>query len=259
MLPYPQFTGVTQASMPIGNQNGDLLEVRANKRFSQGLMANVSYTFSKIMMTRGFREPQYSDPYRTIADYDRPHHVALTLQYDLPFGRGKRWLSGINPVWQHIVGGWQYNTSLEYLVGVPTGRPDAINLRNPELPEGEQTFNRWFNTCTLLANGTRSNCVSADEPVTWMQLTNSYQLRNYDDRFPNIRNHWATQVNMSMFKNFKIREKVNFQFRAEAFNAFNTPIYQGPDTGITSNNFGRVTISQQNFPRSMQFAFRLSF
>ena len=44
-----------------------------------------------------------------------------------------------------------------------------------------------------------------------------------------------------------------------AFNAFNTPIYQGPDTGLTSNNFGRVTISQQNFPRSMQFAFRLQF
>ena len=90
-------------------------------------------------------------------------------------------------------------------------------------------------------------------------MTNGYQLRTYDDRFPNIRNQWATQVNMSMFKNFRIKERVNFQFRAEAFNAFNTPIYQGPDTGLTSNNFGRVTIAQQNFPRSMQFAFRLSF
>ena len=57
----------------------------------------------------------------------------------------------------------------------------------------------------------------------------------------------------------KIRERMNFQLRGEAFNAFNTPIYQGPDTGLTSNIFGRVTISQQNFPRSMQFAFRLQF
>ncbi len=158
-----------------------------------------------------------------------------------------------------MAGGWQYNTSLEYMTGTPTGRPDAFNVRDPQLPSGQQTYNRWFNTCTLLANGQRSNCASADEPITWMQMTNSYQLRSYDDTFPNIRNHWATQVNMSMFKNFMITERVTFQFRAEAFNAFNTPIYQGPDTGLTSNSFGRVTIAQQNFPRSMQFAFRLSF
>ncbi len=253
MMPFPQFTGVTQASMPIGNQSGDLLEVRANKRFSHGLMANVSYTFGKIIVTRGFREAQYSTPYRTLADYDRTHHVALTLQYDLPFGKNLRGIAG------KAIGGWQYNTSLEYMTGTPTGRPDAFNFANPELPDGQQTYNRWFNTCTQLANGQRSNCATADEPVVWMQMTNGFQLRAYDDRFPNIRNPWATQVNMSMFKNFKIRERVNFQFRAEAFNAFNTPIYQGPDTGLTSNTFGRVTISQQNFPRSMQFAFRLSF
>jgi len=141
----------------------------------------------------------------------------------------------------------------------PLSDATVINLRDPQLPPGQQTVDRWFNTCTLLANGQRSNCASADEPITWVQMTNSYQLRSYDDRFPNIRNQWATQVNMSVFKNFAIKERVNFQFRAEAFNAFNTPIYQGPDTGLTSNSFGRVTIAQQNFPRSMQFAFRLSF
>ena len=259
MLPFAQFTGVTEASRAIANQYGNLLEVRANKRFSQGLMANVAYTFGKIIVDRGFREAQYNFMYRTLADYDRTHHLTLTLQYDLPFGNGKHWLGGAHGVVQHLVGGWQYNTSLEYMTGTPTARPDAFNLRDPQLPEGQQTYNRWFNTCTLLANGQRSNCATPDEPVTWMQMTNSYQLRSYDDRFPNIRNQWATQVNMSMFKNFKISERFTFQFRAEAFNAFNTPIYQGPDTGLTSNSFGRVTIAQQNFPRSMQFAFRLSF
>jgi hypothetical protein len=259
MLPYPQFTGVTAASRAIANQNGDLLEVRANKRFSKGLMANVAYTFGKIIVDRGFREAQYNFMYRTLADYDRTHHVTLTMQYDLPFGKGKHWLSGAHGVAEKLVGGWQYGTTLEWMTGTPTTRPDAFNVRDPQLPPGQQTVNRWFNTCTLLANGQRSNCTSADEPITWVQMTNSYQLRTYDDRFPNIRNQWATQVNMSVFKNFAITERVNFQFRAEAFNAFNTPIYQGPDTGLTSNSFGRVTIAQQNFPRSMQFAFRLSF
>ena len=94
------------------------------------------------------------------------------------------------------------------MTGTPTSRPDAYNLANPELPQGQQTYNRWFNTCTMLANGQRSNCATPDEPVVWMQMTNGFQLRSYDDRFPNIRNPWATQVNMSMLKNFKIRERV---------------------------------------------------
>jgi len=257
LKPYPQFTGVTKASIPNATQTGDLLEVRANKRFSQGLMFNFSYTLGKILQTRGYREAQYDFLYRTLADYDRTHHIAFILQYDLPFGKGKRWASGATGVAEKIIGGWQYNTSLEWMTGVPTGRPDAYNLINPKLPEGQQTYAKWFSTCTLLTNGAKSNCAEG-EPVAWVQLPN-YALRTYDDRFPNIRNMWATQVNLSMFKNFKIRERVTFQFRAEAFNAFNTPIYQGPDTGLTSNNFGRVTINQQNFPRSMQFAFRLSF
>jgi hypothetical protein len=259
LKPYPQFSGVTKASIPNGTQTGDLLEIRANKRFSQGLLFNFSYSLGKIMQTRGYREPQYTWQYRTLADYDRTHHISFTFQYDLPFGKGKRLAGNASGVTEKIIGGWQYNTSLEYMTGVPTGRPDAYNLANPELPEGQQTYNRWFNTCTLLANGSRSNCASTDEAVVWVQLPNAYSLRSYDDRFPNIRNPWATQVNMSLFKNFKVREHMNFQLRGEAFNAFNTPIYQGPDTGLTSNNFGRVTISQQNFPRSMQFAFRLQF
>jgi len=123
-----------------------------------------------------------------------------------------------------------------------------------QIAEGQQSYGRWFNTCTLLANGTRSNCVSPDEPITWVQMTNPYQLRTYDDTFPNIRNPWATQVNMSAFKNIAVTDRVNFQFRAEAFNAFNTTDLRGAEHELTSANFGQVTITQQNFPRNMQFA-----
>ncbi len=255
---YNQFTGVSQANMSIGSQTGDLLETRANKRFSGGLMFIGAYTFAKLYQTRGFLEAQYNDLYRTIVDYDRPHHFTFTFQYDLPFGKGKRFASGAGAALDKIIGGWQFNTALEYMTGTPTGRPNAHNLRNPELAEGEQTFSKWFDTCTLLTNGNRSNCSSPTAPLTWVQLKPN-ELRTYDDRFPNIRNHWAKQVNMSLFKNIPFRERYNLQFRAEAFNAFNTPIYSGPSTGLTAANFGQVVLDQQNFPRSMQFALRLSF
>src|SRR5258708_6661789 len=173
LKPFPQFSGVTKASIPSGIQSGDLLEVRANKRFSQGLLFNFSYTLGKIIMTRGFREPQYTWTYQTLADYDRTHHIAFTLRYDLPFGRGKRWAGSSSGVIEKVIGGWQYNPPLEYMTGTPTTRPDAYNFANPALPQGQQTYGRWFNTCTLLANGTRSNCASADEPVVWAQLPNA--------------------------------------------------------------------------------------
>ncbi len=258
MRRYNQFTGVTQANMSNGHQTGDLLETRANKRFSKGVMFIGAYTFAKLYQSRGFREDQYDNVYRTLVDYDRPHHFTFTFQYDLPFGRGKRFASGSGAALDKIIGGWQFNAALEYMTGTPTGRPDAHNLRNPELPEGQQGYNKWFDTCTLLTNGQRSNCSSPTAPITWVQLKPN-ELRTFDDRFPNIRDHWANQVNLSVFKNIKFYERYTLQFRAEAFNAFNTPIYPGPNTAITSNLFGVVTLDQTNFPRSMQFAFRLTF
>jgi hypothetical protein len=62
-----------------------------------------------------------------------------------------------------------------------------------------------------------------------------------------------------VFKQFKVRERVTVEFRAEVFNATNSPIYAGPTTSVTSPLFGVVAISQQNFPRNMQFALRLKF
>ena len=117
------------------------------------------------------------------------------------------------------------------MTGIPTGRPDAYNFANPALPKGQQTDNAGSTRVRCSPTATAAIARRPDEPVVWAQLPNSYSLRSYDDRFPNIRNPWATQVNMSLFKNFKIRERMNFQLRGEAFNAFNTPIYQGPDTG----------------------------
>ena len=125
--------------------------------------------------------------------------------------------------------------------------PDATPARDPRLPGGS-TRDRWFNTCTQLTNGQRSNCASPDEPVTWVQLK-PYELRTFSSFFPNLRNNWRPQINMSAFKSFPITERVGMELRAEAFNAFNTPIYAGPNITVTSPQFGVVV---PRFPYSTQ-------
>jgi hypothetical protein len=134
--------------------------------------------------------------------------------------------------------------------------PNAIALRDPTLED--QTYNRWFDTCSQLSSGARSGCSSPSAPVTWLQLAPN-QFRTSSSYFPNIRNDWKPNINMSLFKQFHIRERVMVEFRGEVFNTTNSPIYTAPTTNVTSALFGVVAISQQNFPRNMQFALRLKF
>ena len=258
LLPFPQFTGVTNAGMGVGNTSYNALETRINKRLSHGMTVAVSYTWAKILDRSAFRENQYDEPERVISALDRSQHLALNALYELPFGRGRHFGPRWNKALNGIAGNWQYNLVVEAQTGTPTAMPDATPVRDPVMAAGAQSFDRWFNTCTQLTNGQRSNCVSATEPVTWVQLKPN-ELRTYGSRFPNLRNPTRTQINMSLFKVFPIRERYQLEFRGEAFNAFNSPIYAGPDTSITSPSFGVVTRDQQNFPRSMQFALRLRF
>lgn len=255
LVPFPQFTSVTMDGMPIGNSSYNALEARVNKRLTNGLTLTASYTWAKVLQAMDLREDQYTVPEHVLADFDRTHHFTLFALYQLPVGRGRAVGAHWGRALDLILGNWQYNFTLENSSGTPTAMPDAIPVLDPRLPGGS-TRDRWFNTCTQLTNGQRSNCASPSEPVTWVQLK-PYELRTFSSRFPNLRNNWQPQINMSAFKSFPITERVGMELRAEAFNAFNTPIYAGPNVTVTSPQFGVVVPDQQNFPRNMQFALRL--
>jgi hypothetical protein len=258
LRPMPQFTGVTLAGTPVGGSSYNSLEIRVNKRLSHGLSLTGNYTWSKTIQWTAFREVQYAAPERVISPNDRSQHLTVNALYELPFGRGK----AIGQNWSKLVNGflgyWQYNLILESMTGTPTAMPNAMPVRNPALPDGQQNYDHWFDTCTLLTNGQRSGCSSASAPVTWVQLKPN-ELITYSSSFPNLRNPWSPQVSMSVFKSFPIRERARIEFRAESFNSFNTPIYAGPDTSVTSPTFGVVVRNQENFPRNMQFALRIKF
>ena len=258
LRPYPQFTGITMAGLSIGDTSYNALEARVNKRLSHGLALTAAFTWAKNLERTAFREDQYDEPQRVLADFDRSRHLTFHALYDLPIGRGRSLGKNWGPFLNAALGNWQYNFILETMTGTPTGMPDATPIRNPKLPDGEQSLDRWFNTCTLLTNGQRSKCASADEPITFVQLKPN-ELRTYSSQFPNIRDPWHPQINMSLFKVFPVRERLRIEFRAESFNAFNTPIYASPNTNLTNSDFGVVVRDQQNFPRNMQFALRVRF
>lgn len=258
LRPYPQFSGVTMNGLPFGDSSYNALEIRLNKRLTNGLTMTASYTFAKMLEAVDYREPQYTTLTHELAAIDRPQHLTVFALYQLPIGRGKALGNHWSRPLDLALGNWQLNFMVEAMSGTPTALPDATPVRDPRLPDGQKSYGHWFNTCTQLANGKRSNCASPDEPVTWMQLKPN-ELRTYSEVFPNLRNDWKPAINASLFKEFPLTERMRLEFRAETFNAFNTPIYAGPTTGITSPQFGKVVLDQQNFARNMQFALRLRF
>jgi hypothetical protein len=255
LRPFPQFTGLTEDRRTIGRGWYNSLQVRLEKRLSQGLHYLLSYTFSKNMEAIGYLNAQDSigSLASVVTDTYAPHRLMISGGYDLPlFKNSSAWL-------RNIAGGWKVNGIAALQSGVPVATPGGVFLiGDPRLPEGQQSRARWFNTCTLTAAGARQNCASANETPVF-QIQPAFTLRSHSTRFSNIRTSRPPQIDLSLFKTFTLREGLALQFRAEAFNFANTPWFGGPNTTAGSAAFGVVTPSQVNDQRNVQLALKLVF
>ena len=253
LRPFPQFTGITMDRVNDGWATYDALELTANKRVSHGLMAVLNYTLMRMNEATGYLNNGYdAEPFEDIAAIDRTHRIAVTALYDLPFGPGRRFASGARGLIAHLISGWQFNVIGEIQSGTPTAMPNGILRQDSvKLPKDEQTLDRWFD------NSTRTN-PRPDGGYAWDTLPpNAFRVAPM--RMRDVRDPWEPQWAFSFFKNMRFVDRITVQFRAEMFNALNVPIYGGPDTGITSARFGRITNSQINFPRHTQLGLRILF
>ena len=167
--------------------------------------------------------------------------------YELPFGKGKRFLGSVNGLTDRIVGGWQYNAVYTYQSGQALGFGNAIfngSLKDIPLSSGDRSVDRWFNTgAGFVTNSSQ-------------QL--SYNLVRISSRFSGIRGDGINQWNMSMLKNIKITEQKMFQFRCEAINALNHAQFTNPDTNPSSSTFGMV-FSEKSSARTFQLGLKFLF
>jgi hypothetical protein len=244
---YPEFTGVTESTVPIGSSLYNSLQILVEKRLSKGLAGRISYTWDKIMTQTGFLNSQ--DPFSDLqrAQAGEPTKIlTISLTYELPIFANSKGLL------HNMLGGWQANAIVRYLNGSIVGQPGGVYSTgiNPKL--SDPTYQQWFNTCTLNTSGVRQNCANASQPVAFMQLP-PYTLATLDG-LPGIRTEVPTTMDFSLFKSFRIHEKVNLQFRANAYNMANTPIFGGPNS--TS---GVIGIGQVNDPRIVELALKLNF
>ncbi len=259
LRPFPLFTGVTVTDLNVGRIWYNSLQVSVQKRYSHGLTFSANYTFSKNIQATSYVNATDAEPTKVLTAFDRPQRLAFTPSYELPFGPGRRFLNSSNGVVKRLVGGWQVLANTVYQSGAPMGVPSNVwvigdpHLENP-------SWDRLFKTGYIDSTGIVRNVLAGEQPVFAVRTPNS--LQTTPARWGNLRDRWATTYDASVIKNTRIREGMNCQFRFEAFNALNTPVFSSdPNLTPTSTNFGKIIRDngQNNAARSLQFGFRFMF
>ena len=259
LRPFPQFAAFDMADRNDGSVWFNSLQVLLQKRLSHGLTFLASYTLAKNIEAITYLNGQDSSPGRTLTAWDRPHRLTIAPMYELPFGPGRALLNTNNKMLARLVSGWQTVLTSTFQSGAPMSIPgDVYLLGDPRLEN--PTWNRLFKTGVIDVNGTVRNVQPGESPV--FQVRPPFTLRTTPLRYGNLRNQTGTSFDFSVLKSVRFKEYIKAQFRVEAFNVFNTPIFTAnPNLTPTSVNFGALfrDNGQSNAPRIVQLGFRLEF
>jgi hypothetical protein len=250
--PIPQFTGLQMFTNPWGRAWYHGLQVRFEKRVfsaSRGgsLTWVLNYTWSKQM--ENFLREEFAYAFRNfdnvgnqLTGIDVRQQMTIAGVWDLPVGKGRRMLTDLPRAAESVLGGWNFNLWFDWNSGVPTGLNTGWAFSCPNYQNPEQNDRAWF-------NNTRS-CYSQRAPFTFRQLPAFHG---------NITDPTAAQFNLALAKKVSVNERWSVELRGEAFNAFNTPIRQGPNTDPNNTAFGVLPVAQFNFPRNIQIGARVRF
>jgi hypothetical protein len=239
-----------------GESSYNALQAQLIRQASKGLTFTLNYTWSKAIDTAcdglfGVEGCFVENPYnpkmdRSVAGFDLPNIFTGNATYQLPFGRGQQFQSG-NKIADAIVGGWAVNT----IVTLTSGAPYTISFSGDRANTGND-----FQGVTLVGNPTLPNPSKAEWFNTAaFQEPAQYTYGNYGRN--RLRSEWYREVDMSVFRSFNIW-KLRTEFRAEAFNAFNDPVYGTPNATLNSTTFGTVTTTAST-QRELQLAGKIYF
>jgi hypothetical protein len=253
-----------------GFSNYHGLQVRLEKRSESGLYFLNSFTWAKALdnSSQAFDSSNgngtsFQDVYnpgadKGISNYDRKINNITSLVYEMPFGRGRRFLSQAPRAVDLILGGWQVNSILNMRTGEPFNMTYTAAARSQVAP-----------FLTLLGFNVFRPNISGDPLMPEAQRTvTSYLNRStvsiplYFQPFGNagrniVRGFAFYQFDMGVSKNFALTERFRLQFRTEAFNLLNRSNFGAPNANISSIAFGTITSTYD--PRKLQLALKIQF
>ncbi len=231
------------------------MQVAANKSFSKGVLVKAAYTWSKAIdytdddgwASPGFNYAPTFQRNRATAGFDRTQNLEISWVYDLPFGKGRTYLS--TGVVSKIVGGWQTAGIMACYTGTPltVGANDNLNDGGSDTQTANQISALNF-LGTIGSNGHWYNPASFASPAN---ATYGNTGRDYI-RGPGT---WNTDININ--RTFALTERLKMTFKAEAYNMPNTSHFNSPDVNVNDAAFMKITSSYGE--RNIRFNLRLQW
>jgi hypothetical protein len=273
LLPFPEYTGVSESGGYLGNSTYHALQIKVEKRFGQGGSVLAAYTFSKLIADVGSlttwldsgvgansNSPQNPNNLRAekaLSGFDSRQRLTLSYAVDLPIGATQKFLNGGNAAVRKLSSGWSVSGSTTFQDGFPlaltatpnvTGfnlglRPNVVPGCNPVVSGSAQSrLNGWFNLSCFTVPG-------------------AYTLGNESQTDPVLRGPGIANYNFALLKKTPITERFKLEFRGEIFNLFNRVQFGQPNTVITTaaNPTTGFITAQINQPRLIQLALRVLF
>jgi hypothetical protein len=264
LRPYPQFSDVTWLTPVLGDSNYQSLNLKFEKRYSNGFNLLSNFTWSKYMQdVPGTGElggpPSYFQHVQlhkldwSMSGSDVPKRWVTSLVYDLPFGKGRhRTVS--NPFLNGIIGRWGLGLIADMRSGAPWGVTELTNtsntfstaqrpnlLRNPNLSASRSRGDKilqYFDTTAFQAPAAGT-------------FGNAAPCLGYGPGF--------FSIDWSAHKEWAIKERTSLQFRADMYNVANRPNFSNPGGSQGSAGFGRITSVLSGSDRTVQLSLRLEF
>ncbi len=269
LRPYPQYLSVGANLRQYGSSSYHSLQLKVERRFARGFTILGAYTLAKLIEdaepfhtwqnpdSSNIQNTYRNDLEKSISSLDNTHNFVVNYLYELPFGNGKAWLGGVKGLAGQFVSGWSIAGITALRSGYPfsigntpaqdnslggSQRPNRVPGVSPN-PTAAQLRNRIF------INGA---AFSAPAPFTFGNVSRTEP----HTRLPGLQN-WDFTVT----KDTRIRERIVWQIRAEAFNGLNTVNFSsrgpGPDRFFGSATFGLARNAEP--ARILQFASRITF
>ena len=264
LLPYPTYGSVVFSSTDFNHSRYDSLVVKGEKHFSMGLTFLSTLTWAKsfdlasagnVMMAgpSGLQNPLNIESEYAQSNWQPVRTWSTVFTYELPFGKGKPML-GSNRALDYVVGGWQVNGVGVYRTGFPISITQSQNLNGAYGYAGQRPNATGVSPITSGSlEGRLRNYINPAAFSTAPQFTFGNISRSLGMRGPGQAN-W----DLSLFKSVTIIERLKAQFRLEALNATNTPLFSGPNSSFGTSAFGQIT-SQANTARQLQLGLRFQW
>jgi hypothetical protein len=257
LVPYPQYGAILQTSTDARSSRYRSLQIRAQKPFSNGISFVGSYAYTsqrtqayfdiqdeydgKLTWMNGAYAPPGGTGTNLAFSYDPKHRYTVGATWEIPIGKGKMVWKDASRALDTLVGGWQISgyfshSSGSTMVFTTMTAPNSVN-KIGKVGAG----NYWFD-------------------VTGFSTQPAYTRRTNPWYYDNLTGPGFTNLDLSLFKRFKINERFQVEGRLEAYNALNEMNWANPTVDVSKSDFGRTSTQASGYyGRQLQLAGKLYF